>query len=115
MTVGFILLPGSNGFQNTGELRTQEDTDDGRRRFVGAQSVIVTRAGHGAAQHVLIFIDTFDDGRQEQQELVVVIGIAAGIQQVFPFERGEGPVVVLAAAVHTVKGLFVEQTDHAVL
>ena len=115
MTVGFILLPGSNGLQHPGEFCAQEDADDGRRRFVGSQTVIVACAGHGATQHVLIFIDTFDDGRQEQQELVVVIRVAAGIQQVFPFQCGQGPVVVLAAAVHAVKGLFMEQADHAVL
>lgn len=84
MTVGFILLPGSNGFQHPGEFCTQEDADDGRRRFVGSQTVIVACAGHGTTQHVLIFIDTFDDGRQEQQELVIMIRVTAGIQQVFP-------------------------------
>ena len=115
MTAGFIFLPGSNGFQYPGQFRAKENADDGRRSFVSAQTVVVARAGHGTPQHVLIFIDAFDDGCQEQQELVVMIGVAAGIQQVFPFQGRQGPVVVLAAAVHPFKGLFMEQADHAML
>ena len=83
-------------------------------RLVGPQAVIVPGAGHGDAQQVLILVHPFDDGGQKQQEPGVLRRVFAGVQQVFPPVGGQGPVVVLAAAVDPLEGLLVEQTHQAV-
>ena len=48
-----------------------------------------------------------DYGREEQQELQVFHGRFAWVQQIFR-GCGDAPVVVLAAAVHAVEGLFMQ-------
>ena len=55
-----------------------------------------------------------NDGGEEEQELRVVFGRAAGVEQILSAVRAQRPVVVLAAAVDALKGFFVQQTDHAV-
>ena len=45
-------------------------------------------------------------GRQKQQELGVLAGGLAGLEEVLASVGGEGPVVVLAGAVDAGKGLF---------
>ena len=76
--------------------------------------MVVARGGDGEAQQVLIFVHGLDDRHEEQQEAGVLIGRLAGGEQVFAAVRGEGPVVVLAGAVHPGKGLFVQQADQPV-
>ena len=56
-----------------------------------------------------MFVDCFHDAGQHQQELDVVMGGFAWVQQVNSVVRDNGPVVVLARAVYPCKGLFVEQ------
>ena len=75
--------------------------------------MVVARGGHGDAQQILVFVHGLDDGAQEQQELGVLIGGGAGIQQVHPGVGGDGPVVVLAGAVDPVEGLLMEQAHQA--
>ena len=94
-----------NGLQNGGELIPQEHGNDGGRGLVGAQPVVVAGRGHRDAQQVLIFVHALDNGRQEQQELGVFGGFLAGVQQVLAGVCGDGPVVVLAAAVDPIEGL----------
>ena len=76
--------------------------------------MVVARRGNGDAQQVLVFVYRLDDCAQEQQELGVFVGGFAGLQQVYAGIGGDGPVVVLAAAVDTVEGLLVEQAHQAV-
>ena len=68
--------------------------------------MIVARGSHGGAQQVGVLVHGLDDGGKEHQELQVLHGGVAGIQQVF-LGGGQRPVVVLAAAVHAFKGLLV--------
>ena len=76
--------------------------------------MIVSGRGYRQPQQVLVFVHSLDHRAQKQQELGVLIGGLAGGQQVHAGVRGDGPVVVLAAAVDPGKGLFVEQADQIV-
>ena len=48
--------------KNRGQLIAQEHGDDGGRRLVGAQPVVVARAGNGDTQQILVFVHRLDDG-----------------------------------------------------
>ena len=106
---------GFDRVQNLRQLRAEEHGHDGGRRFVRAQPVVVARRGHGNAQQVLIIVNGLNNGAQEQQELRVLTRRFAGFEQVDACVGRDRPVVVLAGAVDARKGLFVQQTDHAVL
>ena len=110
-----IVGPIDDGLDHGIQLIAQEDGNDGRRRFVGAQAGIVAGRGHCAAQKLLIFINALDKGCQENQELSILPWGFSGAEQIFAGIRGKGPVVVLAAAVDPGKGLFVEQAHQIVL
>ena len=106
----FLFERGEDGFQ----LFAYKHGDDGGRRFVGAQAVVVARAGHGKAQKILMVVDRLDDRHQKQHELAVFGGRFAGVEQVEPRIRAHRPVVVLARTVDALKGLFVQQAHQAV-
>ena len=103
-----------DGLQYAGELISQKNGDNGGRRLVGAQAVVISGGRYGDAQQILIFIHSLHHGGQEEQKLHVFVWALAGIQQVLTSVRGEGPVVVLAAAVDPVKWFFVKQADQPV-
>ena len=107
-----VGLLGLYGLEYSLQLLPQEDAHHGGGRLMAAQTVVVAGGGHGQAQHVLIVVHGLDDGAEEEQELGVFIGGLAGLQQVGAGIGYHGPVVVLAAAVDSGKGLFVEQADH---
>ena len=77
--------------------------------------MIVSGCRNGGSQQPLIVVHRLNDCCQKQQELGVFVGRFAGREQVDAGISGEGPVVVLAAAIDPGKGLFVEQAHHAVL
>ena len=56
----------------------------------------------------------FMNAGQHEQELQVVLGIVAGIQQVLTQIGADGPVVVLTGAVDPCIGLLVQQADQTV-
>ena len=111
-TVGAVVL---DGVQNFIQLITKEHGYDGRRRLAGAKTVIVAGAGHGNAKQILVFIHRLDNGSQEQKELGIFRRRFAGIEQIHTCIGGDGPVVMLTAAVHTGKRLFMKQADQIVL
>ena len=76
--------------------------------------MIVARGSHGGAEQVGILVHGLDDSSQEDQELQVLHGSVTGIQQVLG-GGAHGPVVVLAGAVDTLKGLLVLQADQTIL
>ena len=65
-----------NGIQ----LVTKENRDDCGGRLVGTQTVIVTGGSHGAAQEVLILVNTLDKGSQKHQEARVLPWSLAGAE-----------------------------------
>ena len=101
-------------FENGGQLVAEKDRYHRRRSFVRAEPVIVACRGHGDAQKILIVVHRLDHGAEEQQKLRVVIRRVAGRQQVDARVGGNGPVVVLAAAVDAGKRLFMQQADEIV-
>ena len=108
----FILF---NRLENLGKVGAEEHRDDCRGRLVGAEAVVVACRGNRDAQQILIFINRFDDGTEEQEKLRVFVGRLAGFQQVCAGVGRNRPVVVLAAAVDAGKRLLVQQADHTVL
>ena len=91
-----------------GELVPQEDRDHRRGCLLGAQTVVVARGGHGGPQKPLVFVHALDKGRQEQQELGILAGSLAGLEEVLACVGVQGPVIVLAGAVDAGKGLFIQ-------
>ena len=109
--VGFAV---HNRIDQRRELLTHKYRDDGRRRLVCTQPVVVAGIGHRHAQQLLVIVHRLEHGGQNQQKLHVLARGFAGIQQVFAV-GGQRPVVVLARAVDAGIGLFVQQADQAVL
>ena len=103
---------GLYGVKDRGQLIAEEHGDDSGRRFVCAETVVVAGGGDGDAEQILIIVNRLNDGAQEQQELRVLIGSVARLEKVYAGVGGNGPVVVLAAAVDAGKGLFMQQADH---
>ena len=96
------------------ELVTQEDGDDGGRRFVAAEAMIVARGSDGHAQKLLVAIDRFDRRDEEHEEAQIGTRIVAGIEQVLAI-YGNRPVVMLARTVDALERLLVEQAHKPVM
>ena len=54
-----------NTLQDGGQLRAQEHGHDSRRRFTGAQAVVVAGCGNGNTKKILVFIDRTDHCNKE--------------------------------------------------
>ncbi len=104
-----------NRLQNCIEFITEEYGNNGRRRFVCTEPVIVTGSSHRNPKQILIIVHRFHYSTEEQQELSVLIRCGAGRKQILSAICHNRPVVMFAAAVYTCKRLFVKQTDKAVL
>ena len=109
--VGLVIL---YGVEDGGQLVAEEHGNDGRRRLVRAETVIVARRRNGEAEQVLIIIHRFDDGAEEQKKLRVFIGCFARRQQIDAGIGRHRPVVVLSGAVDTGEGLLMQQTNQTV-
>ena len=105
---------GADGVDDSLQLLAHEDGNNSRGCLVGAQAVVVARGSDGGAQQVGVLVNRLDNGGQEHHELQVFHRGIARIQQVLAL-GADGPVVVLAAAVHALKRLLVLQADQAVL
>ncbi|CDC68125.1 unknown [Oscillibacter sp. CAG:155] len=109
-----VLRALDDGIHYAAQLVAQEDGQYGGRSLLSAQTVVIAGEGHGGPQEVLIVIHALDEGGQEQQELGVLAGRGAGLEEVLAAVGGQGPVVVLAGAVDAGKGLFVQQAHQTV-
>ena len=96
------------------QLVAQKDGDDGGGSLLAAQTVLVAHTGGGLAQQVGVDVHGLHDAGEDQQELEVLVGGVAGVQQVLAGIGADGPVVVFAAAVDAGKGLLVEQAHQTV-
>ncbi len=101
--------------QDVGHRAAEESGNDGGRRFVGAQTMGIRRAGDGSFQQTVVLLDSSEHVHEEGDELQVALGILAGRQQLGALVSTERPVVVLAGTVHAVKRLFVEKDHKTVL
>ena len=96
------------------QLVAQEDRDDRGRGFVGAQAVVVPRAGNACQQQILVLLHRAHDRGAEEEEHQVVVGSVPRVHQVSV--RGpEGPVEVLSAPVDPLEGLLVQQAHQAIV
>ena len=96
------------------KLRAEEDGHYRGRRFLRAEAVVVPGKGDGTAKKLLIFICPLDERGKEQQKRCILAGRLARREEIDAGIRGQRPVDMLAGAVHTGKGLFMQQADHAV-
>ena len=110
--VGFILL---YRLEYLLQLLAEEHRNDGGGCFGCAEAQIVCSARDRYAEHILIIVHRLDDRTKHQQKLCILVWCFARLKQIYAGVRGNRPVVVLAAAVYTCKGLFVEQAHHIVL
>ncbi len=101
--------------EDVGQHVAEEDRQDRRRRFVGAEPMIVAGAGDAHAQQALPRVHRADDGHAEEQELHVRVRRVAGVQQVVAEVVADAPVQVLAGAVDAGERLLVQQAREAVL
>ena len=76
--------------------------------------MIVAGSGNGGAQQIGVLVNSLDDSSQEHQELQVLHGGVARVEQVL-VGGGHGPVVVLAAAIDALERLLMLQADQTVL
>ena len=103
-----------DGLHDAVQFLSQEDGQDRRRSLLSAQAVIIARAGHRGAERVLVLVHALHESGEEQEEARVLGRGRSGVEQVLSCVGAQGPVVVLAAAVHAGKGLFVKQAVEAV-
>ena len=77
--------------------------------------MVVARRGHHGPQQGPVEVNAPDHGATEQQELHVLVGSVAGIQQVALGGVAHRPVDVLAGTVDAFERLLVQQAVHPVL
>ena len=100
--------------QDPGKVLAQEDGDDGRRRLVGAEAVVVSCRRDGNAQEIRVLVHRCDHRDQEGQETQVLARMPAGIHQVDAGVGLDRPVVVLSGTVDSLEGLFMKQAGKTV-
>ena len=96
------------------ELLAQIYRDDGGRRLMRAEAVVVAGGGDRRAQQVGELVDAADNGGQHGQEDGILMRRLAWAQPVAAVGTGGRPVVVLARAVDAGEGFLVEQAEEAV-
>ena len=102
-------------FQHLAQLLAQEGRDDGRRRFVGTQPVGVRRTGDGGFQQSVVTVYGHQRIHYEGDETQVLFGQFAGCVEQDTGIRTQRPVIMLAATVDTLEGLFVQQYAETVV
>ena len=95
--------------QYLGNLLAQEDGDDSRRCFVGAQTVLVGRTHDRGFEQAVMPLDSHQHVHQERDELQVLVGVLARCQKIDTRIGCHRPVAVFAAAVDARIRLLMEQ------
>ncbi len=109
-----VVGAGLDSVEDCGQLVAQEDGDDGRRRFVGAQAVVVARGWRRRCAADPAYSSTaLMTAQRKSRNCAFSCGLA-GLEQIVAGVGGERPVVVLAGAVDAREGLFMQQADQAV-
>ena len=94
------------------QLVPEKNGDDGRRSFIRAQAMVISRIRSGFPEQVSMLVYCFQDAGQHQQKLIVLVRRLARVEQVDPVIGLQGPVIMLAGAVDPCEGLFMEQAAH---
>ena len=76
--------------------------------------MVVARGSRGQAHEVGVFVNTLDESAEYRQELEVLHGSVAGVEEVLSVIGGHRPVVVLARAVYALEWLLMEQAYKSV-
>ena len=80
--VGVVGLS-DDGVDDVAQLVAQIDGNDGGRRFLCAEAMVVSGERDCRAKQLLIFVHALNKGREEQQKLRVLAGRFAGGKEVF--------------------------------
>ena len=80
--VGVVGLA-DDGVNDVAQLVSQIDGNDGGRRFLCAEAMVVSGERDCRAKKLLIFVHALNKGREEQQKLRVLAGRFAGGKEVF--------------------------------
>ena len=91
----------------------EEDRDDGRRRFVRTEAVVVSSARDRVAEQALELVDGAEYRGAEHEELDVVVRRVTRGQEVVAEVVAHAPVEVLAGAVDAGKRLLVQEAREA--
>ncbi len=73
-----------NLFDNIGQLFTQEDRYNGRRRFIGPETMVIAGVGRRNSEKFGIFIHSFNNCAEEGQKLGVGMGVVPGSSRFWP-------------------------------
>ena len=92
------------------QLLSQKDGDDGRRRLICAETVIISNIRRRFPEQIRMYVNGFEHTGQHQKELEVFMRRYAGFQKINPVVCRNRPVVVLARSVYARKRLFMQQT-----
>ena len=103
-----------DGIDDGAQFLAHENGNNSGRSLLSTQAVVIAGGGDCGAEHILVFVDALDEGGQKQQELGVFTGSGTGLEEIFAGVCAEGPVVMLAGAVHACEGLLVQQADQTV-
>ena len=112
---GFHGLARLDGILQSQEVVPEIDGDDGGRRLVRAETVVVSGARDTGSEEILVLVDTLDHGGQHDEEDEVVERVLAGFEQVDAGIGGDGPVIVFAGTVDAGKRLFMDEAREVVL
>ena len=111
LAVGFLagkIFHRHDVFDDTVERGAGEHRHDCRRGLAAAQTIGVAQGGYAAHQQEIMVADAFQDAGEEAQEPQVAARGLARREEVGAAVGAKGPVAVLAAAVYTLEGLFME-------
>mmetsp|Transcript_73915 Transcript_73915/g.209341 ORF Transcript_73915/g.209341 Transcript_73915/m.209341 type:complete len:264 (-) Transcript_73915:396-1187(-) len=95
------------------EARTRVEGNDRRRGLLSSKPVIVARVGHGAPHKVVVLLEAVGKAcDSSDEELACRVGLP-WVEEIKAGVRAHGPVVVLAGAVDSRKGLLVKEHNEA--
>ena len=98
-----------DSIEHTGKFLAQETGDDGGRCFVGAEAVGIGGAHDGSLEQAVVMVNRHQRIDDKGEVAQLVVGCLARREEQGALVRAERPVAVLAAAVDTLEGLFVEE------
>src|SRR5882724_7131044 len=91
------------------QVFADEDGNNGRGGFVGAETEIIAGRRDGSTENIGIVMNRLDGVDEESQEHQVGLRRLAGSQEVDPGVGGHAPVIMLATAIDAGEGLLMEQ------